>query len=260
MSTSKILHLSDIHICRAYNSTGLKEWVLDLVQTHGVSHLALTGDLVETGNVKDLEPFLEGLPCPTLIVPGNHDIFPLSKTRWLQGRLAYSSRSYQNGFKRWNAVLQKRGLKPAPWLESLDGRWQVLGLNSVNPHPKSCFFSGAGVVSAQGLTTLLGRLSPHKKTLVLIHHFPFELPQTSAWEQNFLDLGQVQDMFKHLGPEIILCGHAHEEFGVRTLGPSQVINSASRPSQGVYRAHLITLEPIFQFELFQMTARAKARQ
>lgn len=70
-----IAHISDLHFGRE-DSRVAEALIIDLIQ-HAPTLVAVSGDLTQRARIKEFQAarnFLDHLPCPHLVVPGNHDI------------------------------------------------------------------------------------------------------------------------------------------------------------------------------------------
>src|SRR5829696_1860448 len=71
----RILHLSDVHFGRT--DPGVVAAVLALVRRLDPHLVAVSGDLTQRARAwqfREARTFLDALPCPQLVVPGNHDV------------------------------------------------------------------------------------------------------------------------------------------------------------------------------------------
>lgn len=198
------------------------------------SHVLITGDLVERGGLDEyahLRELLAPLPCPVLLMPGNHDAVP-------HLRQAFADHGY----------LSSTPLEPALsgfalYAASLGSR-RLLALDTVvpgKPHGSLC---------AARLGWLRAQLeaAPDTPTVVAMHHPPFT---TGIRHMDGMGLREGADelealMALHPQVERILCGHLHRPI-TRRFGGTVAMTAPSA-------AHQITLglapdsPPSFIFE------------
>jgi 3',5'-cyclic AMP phosphodiesterase CpdA len=187
-----IVHLSDLHFGRVDASllTPLSSKVRELSP-----HLVVvSGDLTQRAKpaeFREARAFLDSLPAPRLIVPGNHDV-PL-----------------YNVFQRFFQPLDKfaryisRNLEPA----HVDDEMAVVGVNTA----RSSVFKGGRVNEAQiaRVRGILCRL-PEAVTKIVVTHHPFDLPPGHGSRQLVGHAREAMQMFARCGADILLSGHLHE--------------------------------------------------
>lgn len=153
-----IAHLSDLHFGRVDGEVlrGLRE---ELARTRA-ELVVVSGDLTQRARVHEFvqaREFLDSLPLPQIVVPGNHDLAPLySLSRW-RTPLARYMRSI-------TADLQ-------PFY--CDAELAVIGINTARPTT----FKG-GRINRLQVIRACERLSsaPAKATRIIVTHHPFDLP------------------------------------------------------------------------------------
>jgi len=191
-------HLSDLHFGREVPQVidglleSLKEARPDLV--------IVSGDLTQrarAGQFQKAKQFLDRLPCPTLIVPGNHDL-PL-----------------YNLFKRFGR----------PW-----ANWTHFVSRDLEPIIRGDDFVVAGVNTARRWATLFdqtrGRISagqtisainhlraaPDDHLRILVAHHPFWLPVELARRHLVGGRDNALAALRRAGVDMILSGHVHVAF------------------------------------------------
>ena len=185
-----LMHLSDLHF--GAHDPAVCAAAQRLAQRLGVAMVVVSGDLTQrakTRQFKEAREFLDALPSPQVIVPGNHDV-PL-----------------YNVFSRFVSPLGKYRRHVTHDLQPfyLDEEIAVLGLNT-----------------ARSLTIKEGRIS-HEQTAharqrlcnlndgvtkVVVTHHPFELPEGHGGEL----VGRskmVMDVLASCGADVLLSGHLH---------------------------------------------------
>ncbi len=201
---------------------------------HAPSHVLITGDLVERGGLDEyahLRERLAPLPCPVLLMPGNHDAVP-------HLRQVFADHRYLDSNARDPA------LAGFALYETRLGSRRLLALDTVVPG------KSYGSLCAARLDWLRAQLeaAPDTPTVVAMHHPPFT---TGIRHMDDMGLREGADALEaliaqHLQVERILCGHLHRPITRRFGGT--VAMTAPSP------AHQITLDlapdgpPSFIFE------------
>ncbi len=187
-----IVHLSDLHFGRIDHP--LIEPLVDVIKAARPNLVAVSGDLTQRARSEQFEEaraFLDRLPFPRIVVPGNHDI------------------SLHNVLERFLWPLRKYKAHVTTDLAPFyfDGEIAVLGLNT-----------------ARSLTTKYGRLNSaqvqmvgekfgplgREITKVLVTHHPFDLPP--GYEDEHQLVGRAESAMTVLakaGVDLMLSGHLH---------------------------------------------------
>ena len=186
-----LVHLSDLHFGRVDDA--LIKPLIDLVGSMRPDVVVVSGDLTQrarSGQFKAARHFLDALPKPQIVVPGNHDV-PL-----------------HNVFDRFVRPLDKYrryicdDLEPA----CIDAEIAVLGLNTAR---SSTIKNGR--INAQQIARLRARLQPLDPDIlkIVVTHHPFDLPD--HYESSHL-VGRApaaMAMFASSGVDLLLAGHMH---------------------------------------------------
>ena len=186
-----LIHLSDLHFGRV--DEAIIQPLIERINTIEPDLVVVSGDLTQrarTEQFKRARRFLDALPKPQIIVPGNHDI-PL-----------------HNIFSRFMRPLQKYQRYSTNDLEPVhvDDEIAVLGINTA----RSLTFKD-GRVNQEQIAHLRARLHPLDEHIVkiLVTHHPFDLP--GHFDDKAL-VGQAKaamDMFANCGADLLLAGHMH---------------------------------------------------
>jgi 3',5'-cyclic AMP phosphodiesterase CpdA len=186
-----LVHLSDLHFGRV--DTALLDPLHDLVHRIAPTAVVVSGDLTQRAKSEEFEQartWLDTLPGPQIIVPGNHDI------------------SLYNVFRRFVKPLDRYKRHITDDLDPvyIDDEIAVLGVNTA----RSLTFKDGRVNKEQvaKIRDTLSGLDP-KITRVVVTHHPFDLPQ-GAEERDLVDrAGMAMDMFADLGVDLLMAGHLH---------------------------------------------------
>ena len=186
-----IVHISDMHFGRIDPKllTPLLKHIMGLQP----NLLAVSGDLTQRARshqFKEARVFLDSLPFPQIIVPGNHDV-PL-----------------HNVFSRLFTPLTKyrryitRDLRP----KYCDNEMIVLGINSA----RSLTIKG-GRIGISQIRHIQKQLADAPKGLVkiIVTHHPFGLPDGFGKQDLIGRAGKAMSSFAGSGVDVFLSGHLH---------------------------------------------------
>jgi 3',5'-cyclic AMP phosphodiesterase CpdA len=187
-----IVHLSDLHFGRI--DPRVIAPLVRTVETVAPDLVAVSGDLTQRARQSQFRQarlFLDRLPFPLLVVPGNHDV-PLFN---LAARLVDPYGGYRRHIQ--------QDLEPAFENEQLI----AVGLNSARAFP----FHGGGRLNEAQVARAAARLKAareHAVRIVVTHH-PFDLPDTHGDKHL---VGRSEMAMRHLaavGADVFLAGHLH---------------------------------------------------
>jgi 3',5'-cyclic AMP phosphodiesterase CpdA len=187
-----LAHLSDLHFGRT--DPAVLEPLrakLHALQPHLI---VVSGDLTQRARKEQFEEavaYLESLPGPQLVVPGNHDV-PLYNVvkRFL---------SPLGNYKR----IVTDDLDPA----HIDDEMAVVGVNTA----RSNVFKG-GRINMEQVEAIKARLCglPEGITKIVVTHHPFDAPKNSDEEDQIV--GRAKKALQELagcGADLLLAGHLH---------------------------------------------------
>jgi 3',5'-cyclic AMP phosphodiesterase CpdA len=185
-----IAHISDLHF--GYNDPLLAQAVRESIAQIKPSILVVSGDLVEhatDAEFQDARDFLDTLPGPQIIVPGNHDL-PFYNL-W---------RRITEGLDKYRRFITD-DLEPA----FVDDELAIVGADSAHLYPVK-----GGKITDSQLDDLVALFSgfPSGLIRVLVTHHPFDLPEPS---NPHLLIGHARRAVTRLAPvvDILLAGHVH---------------------------------------------------
>jgi 3',5'-cyclic AMP phosphodiesterase CpdA len=185
----RVAHVSDLHFGRVDSS------VLDILRRrlHSLAPdlLVVSGDLTQRAKAEQFRAaraFLETLPKPQIVVPGNHDV-PL-----------------YNIFLRWVCPLAryKRFITDDLQPSYIDEEIAVVGVNTA----RSLVFKG-GRINEQQVALLREKICPlpGPVTKMVVTHHPFDAPGSGKQL-----LGRARMALERLadcGADVFLAGHLH---------------------------------------------------
>ena len=203
-----IFHISDVHFGPPHLPR-VRQGVLDFIERHKPDMVVLSGDLTQRAKpeqFKEARAFVDSIPVPTLVVPGNHDV-PL--------------------YRVWERVFDPFGAYKkhfSPELEPVyrDDEMLVVGINT-----------------AFGWTIKDGRIKLSRllevaeifekapadifKVVVAHHHI---IPPPNFGSQRVLaNAYEAMDLFSSAGVDLILSGHLHQAY----IGNSEEFYPKGRP-------------------------------
>ncbi|WP_322403263.1 metallophosphoesterase family protein [Massilia luteola] len=186
-----LVHLSDLHFGRV--DPVLLDPLRELVHRLAPDVVVVSGDLTQRAKSEQFEEakaWLDTLPGPQIIVPGNHDI------------------SLYNVFRRFLQPLDryKRYITDDLDPVHIDDEIAVLGVNTA----RSLTFKD-GRVNREQVEKIRATLSglPSGVTRVVVTHHPFDLPN-GVEEDDLVDRAHMaMDVFAELGVDLLMAGHLH---------------------------------------------------
>ena len=186
-----IVHLSDLHFGRVEPSLldPLKRAVTDLAP----DVVVVSGDLTQRARAeqfREARAFLDTLPKPQIIVPGNHDV-PLYN---VLGRFFSPLRNYRRYFG--------DNLEPSV----IDDEIAVVGINTA----RSLTFKG-GRINEEQVARIREKLChlDDRITKIVVSHHPFDLPDVMDDDQIVGRAAMAMRTLAACGADILLAGHMH---------------------------------------------------
>ena len=187
----RIAHLSDLHFGHLRRETlGPLRDALQAAQPHLV---AISGDLTQRARKRQFQEaaqFLETLPGPRIVVPGNHDVpFYNVVDRFLRPLHNYS-RFITSDL--------------APYYQ--DEEIAVAGINTA----RSLTFKG-GRVNERQLLQIRERLCrlPDGVTKMVVTHHPFDVPKDGHHTEVVGRADMAMTVLAECGADVLLAGHLH---------------------------------------------------
>lgn len=186
-----LIHLSDLHFGKVDDE--LLAPLRATIEALAPDVLVVSGDLTQRAKSAEFEAaraYLDTLPGPQIIVPGNHDI------------------SFYNVFRRFAQPLTRFKRYITDDLEPIhiDDEIAVLGINTA----RSLTFKDGRVNREQlaNMRTAFDGLAQSVTRVVVTHH-PFDLPQTID-DDNLVDRAPMaMEAFADVGVDVLLAGHLH---------------------------------------------------
>lgn len=186
-----IVHLSDIHFGRV--NPLVVPPLIEAIDKIKPDLVAVSGDLTQRARsyqFKEAREFLDSLPKPQIVVPGNHDV-PLHN---VFARFVNPLRKYQRYIT--------DDLRPFYY----DDEIAVLGINTA----RSLTIKG-GRINEQQVAWMRDRFfscDPETVKAVVTHH-PFDLPE-GHHERNLVGRARMaMEALANCGADLFLAGHLH---------------------------------------------------
>jgi 3',5'-cyclic AMP phosphodiesterase CpdA len=186
-----LVHLSDLHFGRT--DARVVAALVPLVNSLLPDVVVVSGDLTQRARpsqFRQARRFLDALPRPQVVVPGNHDV-PL-----------------YNVFQRFLQPLHKYRRFIGDDLEPFyaDNEIAVAGVNTA----RSLTFKG-GRINEQQMQRLYERFAPLDRSLmkIVVTHHPFDLPDGHEGARVVGRAEAAIRMFRQCGANIVLSGHLH---------------------------------------------------
>jgi len=192
-----LIHLSDLHFGRVRHA--LVGPLIDTIGRIAPDVIAVSGDLTQRARTEQFEAargFLDSLPAPKVVVPGNHDV-PL-----------------YNVIARFRSLRKYRrhiGNDLEPFYS--DAEIAVVGINTA----RALTFQGGRINQQQieRIKDCLGGVADTVTKIVVTHH-PFDLPERYA-ERSLVGRARLaMKQLSHCKPDIFLAGHFHISTAART--------------------------------------------
>jgi 3',5'-cyclic AMP phosphodiesterase CpdA len=186
-----VVHLSDLHFGRTDDT--LLDPLVSTIRALAPDVIAVSGDLTQRARRAQFQAaraFLDLLPAPKIIVPGNHDV-PL-----------------YNVFRRF--------FRPLDWYRqyitcdlqpyNADEEIAVLGINTA----RSLTFKGGRINPAQ-IADAQQRLcsAPPEIVKIIVTHHPFDLPEGFESSERVGRAKMAMDMLFSCKCDLLLAGHLH---------------------------------------------------
>lgn len=188
-----IAHLSDLHFGRIAHR-GIVDALVQEVNNDAVDLVVLSGDLTQRARHREFQEAREMLGAmhpPTLVVPGNHDVYP-----WWRPirRLTTPLRRYRR--------YVTDDLAPSFMQKEV----AVLGLTTA--YGATVKGGRVGPADREAIRQFFEGLGPEMFKVLVVHHHLTELrslgPHDVARQAR-----KTLDLAGEVGIEIILCGHLH---------------------------------------------------
>lgn len=187
----KLVHLSDLHFGRV--DYGVVEPLIATVNEMKPHVVAVSGDLTQRARSHqfvEARKFLDALPEPQIIVPGNHDV-PL-----------------YNFVARFTQPLTKYRRHITDDLEPFyaDEEVAILGINTARS-----LTTKYGRINERQIEAIRSRMCSYKDemTKIIVTHHPFDLPEGHDQRELVGRAELAMQALASCGADVLLAGHLH---------------------------------------------------
>jgi len=189
-----IAHLSDLHFGRTDPAT--LDPLVAAVEHLNPDLLAVSGDLTQRARPHEFQQaraFLDRLPGPQIVVPGNHDVSLHNPWKRFISKWEHFRRHIHCDLEQWFAdeAIAVAGINTARALTWKGGRINTGQIEAVKRH----FCAAAG-----------GALK------ILVAHHPLDVPGDWAAANQAMRARKALGHWAECGVDLILAGHAHRAF------------------------------------------------
>jgi 3',5'-cyclic AMP phosphodiesterase CpdA len=187
-----LVHLSDLHFGRT--DPTLIGPLVATVDALAPDVVVVSGDLTQRARAAEFEEaraFLDRLPRPQVVVPGNHDV-PLYRV-WER---------FLSPFGKYRRFISE-DLEPS----LVDAEIAVIGINTA----RSLTFKD-GRINEEQMAAIDRRLDPLPEavTKIVVTHHPFDLPDQSGDVDLVGRATKAMAVFSRCGVDLLLAGHTHK--------------------------------------------------
>lgn len=204
-----IVHLSDLHFGRV--DQALLEPLREQVRRSAPDVVVISGDLTQRAKGEEFaqaRAFLDTLPGPQVIVPGNHDI-PLYDVL----------RRFARPLTRYRRHITDE-LEPA----FIDDEIAVVGINTA--HSLTIKDGRVNHRQVAALRERLAGLGPQVTRIVVTHH-PFDLPEHYGKRELVVRAPMAMEVFAKAGVDILMAGHMHASHAGSTAARYRIAEYAA---------------------------------
>lgn len=187
----KIVHISDIHFGTADHAVVGR--AVEKINEIGPDVVVVSGDLTQrakSDEFKQARAFLDRLPTPQIVVPGNHDV-PLYNV-------------FDRFFRRLHKFEKHITSDLTPTY--IDEELAIVGVNTA----RSLTIKGGRINNKQidYIRATFGGLGPGLLKMVVTHH-PFDLPEGFDEDDVVGRARKAMPLIADCGGEVFLAGHLH---------------------------------------------------
>ena len=231
-----LAHLSDFHFAFLDDDFARGCALVDDAIAHGADHLVVTGDIADAAQMEVVRGFIRHLkgrawagPERLTVIPGNHDIFPISlrsRPSLRRPNLLFQKFNQATSGCRKGAASLVAG-ETYPFGKVLSPDVVIVGMDTTRNEQFNPLKWAEGELQENhraAVTDFFARHSQARHRIVAMHHHPWvENLEDSDWvEQNFTTPPpeEVEAWLRTCGATLVLCGHVHqaESIEIRKLG------------------------------------------
>lgn len=216
----ELLHISDVHFGPPHLPR-LAEGVLEFIAERPPDVVVLSGDLTQRAKPEQFQQareFVERIPVPTLVVPGNHDV-PL--------------------YRFWERIFDPFGAYRRHFDEELEPVYRDEELLIVGINTAYNWTLKEGRIPRRRLLEVAEIFEPVPESVfkVVVAHHHLIPPPNFGTQTVLANAFEAIDLFSSVGVDLILSGHLHqayignsEEFYPKGLPPVVILHSGTTTS------------------------------
>ncbi len=214
-----LLHISDVHFGPKH-LPALAEGVIRFAEEKRPDLIVVSGDLTQRAKPEQFaaaRAFVDRLPAPSIVVPGNHDV-PL----W---------RVWERAFAPFAAYRKHFDAELEPVYR--DDELLVVGINSAYNWTRK-----DGVIRLSRLLEVaeLFQATPESVVKVVVVHHHLIPPPNFGSQRVLANAYEAIDLFSRAGVDLVLSGHLHQTY----IGNSEEFYPQGRPSVVILHAGTTT--------------------
>jgi 3',5'-cyclic AMP phosphodiesterase CpdA len=190
-----LLHISDVHFGPAHRAD-LAEKVLEFAARHRPDLVVLSGDLTQRAKPRQFQEarrFVDRLPAPVLVVPGNHDV-PF--------------------YRFWERTLRPFGAYRKHFARELEPVWcddELLAVGINTAHGWTLKEGRVRLSRLREVIAVIDQAPPEMFKVVVAHH-PLAPPPRFGSQTVASNSFQAISLFSDAGVDLVLSGHQHQTF------------------------------------------------
>ena len=229
MKDVRILHLSDVHFGVDAQLAQL-EAIEDYAPTLELDAVAVSGDLTQRarhGEFQAAHAMVRRLKkvAPVLVVPGNHDVQWWSSPFHLLG-----TRRLYAKYRRWFGEELTPTLEvPGAVIAGALSAWGV-ALGSMTPNLRDLAVKGhLPKREIDRIAAIFAQAPPGAAKVLVLHHNV--LPGEISGRMGLAHWRTAQARLAELAPDVVLCGHDHQESAAQVGGTLAVSTASTQTSR-----------------------------
>jgi 3',5'-cyclic AMP phosphodiesterase CpdA len=225
----RILHLSDVHFGVDAQLAQL-EAIEDYAPTLELDAIAVSGDLTQRarhGEFQAAHAMVRRLKkvAPVLVIPGNHDV------QWWSSPLhLFGTRRLYAKYRRWFGEELTPTLEiPGAVIAGALSAWGV-ALGSMTPNLRDLAVKGhLPKREIDRVAGIFAQAPPGAAKVLVLHHNV--LPGEISGRMGLAHWKTAQARLAELAPDVVLCGHDHQESAAQVGGTLAVSTASTQTSR-----------------------------
>lgn len=229
MKDVRILHLSDVHFGVDAQLAQL-EAIEDYAPTLELDAVAVSGDLTQRarhGEFQAAHAMVRRLTkvAPVLVVPGNHDV-----QWWASPFHLLGTRRLYAKYRRWFGEDLTPTLEiPGAVIAGALSAWGV-ALGSMTPNLRDLAVKGhLPKREIDRVAAIFAQAPPGAAKVLVLHHNV--LPGEISGRMGLAHWKTAQARLAELAPDVVLCGHDHQESAAQVGGTLAVSTASTQTSR-----------------------------